>query len=90
MHILASRTRVLYVGVMNDLTRRLAEHRAGTAGAFTTRYQVDRLVYFEDHASIRGAIAREKSMKGWLRTREVALIESANPEWVDLGAAGES
>ena len=89
VYILASRTRVLYVGVTNDLARRLAEHKAGTAGTFTTRYRVDRLVYCEEHPSIRDAIAREKAIKGWRRERKVALVESTNPAWADLATGSE-
>ena len=87
VYILASRSRVLYVGVTNDLARRLAEHRAGEGGAFTKRYHVHRLVYVEEHADVRDAIACEKTIKGWKRARKVALIEKSNPEWRDLGAS---
>ena len=87
VYILASRSRVLYVGVTNDLARRLAEHRAGEGGAFTKRYHVHRLVYVEEHADVRDAIAREKTIKGWKRARKVALVEKSNPEWRDLGAS---
>ena len=83
-YILASRTRVLYVGVTNDLARRVAEHRAGEGGAFTKWYRVHRLVYAEEHADVRDAIRREKEIKGWRRERKVALIEEDNPEWRDL------
>ncbi len=86
-YILASTSRVLYVGVTNDLARRVAEHRAGEGGAFTRRYRVRRLVYAEEHRDPRDAIAREKAIKGWRRARKVALIESGNPEWRDLAAA---
>lgn len=89
-YLLASRTRVLYVGVTNDLARRVEEHRAGRGGAFTKRYRVRRLVYAEEHADVRDAIRREKQVKGWRRERKVALVEAANPEWRDLaGGVGE-
>lgn len=87
VYILASRSRVLYVGVTNDLARRVAEHRAGEGGAFTKRYRVHRLVHAEEHRDVRDAIAREKTLKGWTRARKVALVEAANPEWADLGAS---
>ena len=87
VYVLASRTRVLYVGVTNDLGRRVAEHRAGEGGAFTRRYKVQRLVYAEEHADVRDAIRREKEIKGWKRERKVALVEEANPGWRDLAAA---
>ena len=84
VYLLSSRTRVLYVGVTNDLARRLAEHRAGEGGGFTKRYNVRQLVYCEEHDDIRDAIHREKQIKGWRRARKVALIERDNPEWRDL------
>lgn len=86
VYLLASRTRVLYVGVTNDLTRRVAEHQAGEGGAFTSRYRVHRLVYCEEHWDIRDAIHREKQIKGWRRARKVALIDETNPDWQDLSA----
>jgi len=85
VYILASRTRVLYVGVTNNLGRRLASHKAGHGSRFTARYSVDRLVYFEECRTILAAISREKELKGWRRSKKVALIESTNPEWRDLG-----
>ena len=84
VYIMASRTRVLYVGVTNDLARRVNEHKQGSVPGFTTRYRVTRLVYFEEFADIRGAIAREKEIKGWVRSRKTSLIESRNPTWEDL------
>ena len=84
VYILASATRVLYIGVTNDLVRRVAEHRAGVGGTFTRRYRVHRLVYAEEHGSVRDAIAREKTLKGWRRDRKVELVLSVNPAWNDL------
>jgi putative endonuclease len=86
VYVLASRSRALYVGVTNDLGRRVAEHRAGEGGAFTRRYNVHRLVYAEEHADVRGAIRREKQIKGWKRARKVALVEAENADWRDLAA----
>ena len=88
VYVLASATHVLYVGVTNDVSRRVAEHRAGVGGAFTRRYRVHRLVYAEEHGNVRDAIAREKTLKGWRRERKVALVESVNPLWADLARAG--
>jgi putative endonuclease len=85
--ILASRSKVLYVGVTNDLTRRLAQHRMGTIPGFTRRYQLHRLVHFEAYNDPATAITREKQLKGWVRRRKVALVSGANPEWADLGAS---
>ncbi len=84
VYILASRSRVLYVGVTNDLARRVNEHKQGLVLGFTTRYRVTRLVYFSEFADIRDAIAREKEIKGWVRSRKTRLIEGRNPTWEDL------
>ncbi|HET9708910.1 MAG TPA: GIY-YIG nuclease family protein [Gemmatimonadales bacterium] len=75
VYIMASRSRVLYVGVTNDLARRVREHRQSTIPGFTTRYRVSRLAYFERFVDIRDAIAREKEIKGWVRSRKVLLID---------------
>ena len=83
-YIMASRSRVLYIGVTNDLARRVNEHQQGLVAGFTHKYRVTRLVYFEEFADIRDAIAREKEIKGWKRSRKVNLIESRNPTWEDL------
>ncbi len=84
VYILASKSRVLYTGVTNDLYRRVAEHKTRQVPGFTARYNVNRLVYYEEYSRIQDAIAREKQIKGWLRRKKVALIESQNPEWNDL------
>ena len=84
VYVMASRSRVLYVGVTNDLARRVSEHKRGHNAGFTSRYRVTRLVYFEEFADIRDAIAREKTIKGWRRSRKVSLIEARNPSWEDL------
>lgn len=86
VYILASRTRTLYIGVTNDLERRLAQHRAGIGSRFTRRYGVDRLVHVEWAPDPLSAITREKQLKGWTRDRKIALIESENPGWTDLVA----
>lgn len=84
VYIVASRTRVLYVGVTNNLSRRMAEHGEGVGSAFTQRYRAHRLVHAEEFADVRDAIRREKTLKGWKRARKVALIEETNPAWDDL------
>ncbi len=86
VYIMASRSRVLYVGVTNDLARRVDEHKQGSIPGFTTRYRVTRLVYFEEFADIRDAIAMEKVIKGWVRSRKTRLIDSRNPTWEDLSS----
>ena len=84
VYVMASRTRVLYVGVTNDLMRRVWEHRTGTIAGFTRRYGVHRLVYYETIADPEDAIRREKQIKGWARVKKVAMIESFNSPWSDL------
>jgi len=74
----------LYIGVTNDLVRRVSEHRAGLVEGFTRKYGVVRLVYFEEFGDIRDAIAREKRLKKWNRAWKVQLIEERNPNWDDL------
>ena len=87
VYILASqRNGTLYVGVTNDLARRVAEHRTGAIPGFTKRQGVDQLVYFEPHESIEDAIAREKRLKRWRRAWKLELIERENPTWRDLFA----
>ncbi len=88
VYVLTSKTRVLYVGVTNDLVRRMWEHRTGQLPGFTRRYGVNRLVYFEPAADPARAIGREKQIKGWARVKKVAMIESLNPEWKDLASTG--
>ena len=85
VYLLASHSRRLYVGVTNDLLRRVAEHRHGRC-RFTARYRITRLVHYETADDAMSAIAREKQLKGWLRRRKVELVESTNPFWEDLAA----
>jgi putative endonuclease len=84
VYILASRSRVLYVGVTSNLLKRVFEHRDGLIAGFTKKYRVHRLVHFEAFRDVRAAIAREKELKEWRRERKVALIEIRNPCWGDL------
>lgn len=74
----------LYIGVTNDLVRRVYEHREGLADGFTKRYGLKRLVYFEQHDDIEGAIRREKALKRWMRAWKVNAIVRTNPNWDDL------
>lgn len=83
VYIMASRSRVLYTGVTNDLARRVNEHKLGRA-SFTSRYRITRLVYFEEFTDIREAIAHDRQIKDWTRARRVELIEARNPNWEDL------
>src|SRR6266550_7995078 len=85
VYILASRNRVLYIGITRDLETRLGQHRSGAhPKSFVSQYRVTELVYWEDFTNVREAIAREKQLKGWRRAKKVRLIESMNPEWRDL------
>jgi putative endonuclease len=84
VYILASKSGVLYTGVTSNLDLRIVEHRLKLTEGFTKKYSVTRLVYYERFGDIRQAIAREKQIKGWLRAKKIALIESANPKWKDL------
>jgi putative endonuclease len=76
--------RVLYTGVTNDLRKRIYEHKNKLVKGFTSRYNVEKLVYYDICEDIEIAILREKQIKGWLRRKKVALIGSMNPEWNDL------
>ena len=85
VYILASAPNgILYVGVTNDLVRRIYEHRNGLVAGFTKTYSVKPLVYFEQHEEIRAAIQREHNIKHWSRKWKVRLILANNPEWNDL------
>ena len=83
---MTNRSGTLYTGVTNDLERRVHEHRHKLVDGFTKRYNITILVYCEATGSIEAAIAREKQIKGWRRSKKVALIESMNPTWEDLSA----
>ena len=84
VYILGSRSRTLYVGVTNDLARRIHQHKHKLNPSFTSRYNVTRLVYVERTGDVRAAIAREKQIKGWRRARKFELIQSISPSWQDL------
>jgi putative endonuclease len=85
VYILASRIGgTLYVGVTNNLVRRVYEHKMGLAEGFTKKYKVHRLVYFEQYSDIENAIVREKRLKKWNRAWKIKLIEELNPNWDDL------
>ena len=75
---------VLYTGVTNNLERRVYEHKHKLNEGFTSKYNVNKLVYFVCTSNIKGAIAYEKQIKGWTRTKKIRLINSLNPKWIDL------
>ena len=83
-YIMASRSHTLYIGVSRDLQKRVFEHKWAEHDAFTAKYNCDRLVWFESYQEVTRAIAREKQLKGWRRDKKIALIEKANPAWIDL------
>ena len=84
VYILSNTSRTLYIGVTNNLERRIYEHKNKLVDGFTKKYNLKKLVYFEMGTDIRSAIHREKQLKGWLRSKKIALIEENNPEWDDL------
>ena len=86
VYIMTNHSYTLYTGMTNDLLRRVAEHKQKSIPGFTSRYNITRLVYYEETPDVRSAIAREKQIKGWVRAKKVALIEAANPQWRDLSA----
>jgi putative endonuclease len=87
VYIMSSFKRVLYIGVTNDLNRRVSEHKSKQIPGFTSKYNVTSLVYFEEFHEISEAISREKVLKGWTRAKKIALIESFNPEWKDFATS---
>ncbi len=86
VYILASKSRRLYVGVTNDLERRLFEHKSKLVDGFTKQYHIDRLIYFEQTPDVLSAMTREKQIKSWRRSKKIALVEVINPTWEDLSA----
>ena len=86
VYILASKSRVLYIGVTGFLMPRVLQHKSGETAGFTQKYHVDRLVYFEVFQYVNNAIVRETELKKWRRERKVKLIETDNPTWEDLAA----
>jgi len=90
VYILTNKSRTLYTGVTNELKRRVYQHKHKLVPGFTLKYNINRLVFFEMTADVRAAISREKQIKGWIRRKKIALIESVNPSWQDLSAAWNS
>ena len=84
VYILSNPAKTLYTGITNDLMRRVADHKKGIGSQFTKKFGLQKLVYFEEGENINQAIYREKQIKGWLRSKKIALIEESNPEWKDL------
>jgi putative endonuclease len=86
VYIMTNVSRTLYIGMTNSLERRVWEHKKKRVPGFTQRYNITMLVYFESYPQPWAAFERERQIKGWIRTRKVALIEEMNPEWLDLSA----
>ena len=82
--LVSSSLSTMYIGVTNDLGRRVAEHRMGKGSEFVKKYKVSRLVYAEEYEQVEEAIAREKQLKGWKRIRKNELVRAANPKWEEL------
>ena len=83
-YIDASLSGTLYIGMTNNIERRMFEHKSGEFEGFASKYHCDRLVYVESFDDVRKAIDREKQLKGWRRSKKIALIQSRNPRWEDL------
>ena len=84
VYIMTNKSRTLYTGVTNDLIRRVYEHKNKLVKGFTARYNIQYLVYYESTSSIYSALEQEKQIKGWLRKKKIALIDSINHEWKEL------
>ena len=84
VYIVCSRTGTLYIGMCNNIERRMWEHKSGEFEGFASKYHCNRLVYFESFDQVLNAIGPEKQLKGWRREKKIALIEAMNPRWADL------
>lgn len=84
MYIISSISGIIYIGVTNDLIRRIDEHRMEFVEGFSKKYKCKKLVYHEYYSDINTAISREKELKGWRREKKIALITQSNPHWDDL------
>jgi len=88
VYMLASRRNgTLYVGMTDDLARRVLQHKSGIVGGFTKKYGVNSLVWYEEHESREAALQRERQMKKWNRAWKIEKIEAVNPSWIDLSEA---
>ena len=81
---MTNRSKTLYTGVTNDLIRRVYEHKNKMIDGFTKKYKLTKLAYYVETNDVQAAIAKEKQIKGWLRSKKIVLIESMNPQWKDL------
>lgn len=86
VYIMTNRSRTLYIGITSKLKERVFQHRTGVFEGFTSKYKMDRLLYWEKYKSVHKAIAREKQLKGWRRVKKIQLIVTMNATWQDLAA----
>ena len=84
VYMMTNNSKTLYVGVTNNLERRVFEHKKKLVPGFTKKYNITKLVYYDCTSDVNAAIEQEEKIKGWLRSKKIALIESANPNWEDL------
>lgn len=84
IYIMTNRSKTLYIGVTNDLVKRVFQHKYKKLEGFTKKYNITKLVYCEIFTDVGKAIEREKQLKGWLRKKKIALIESTNPDWKEI------
>jgi len=84
VYIVCSRAGTLYIGMTNSIYRRALQHKRGEIEGFSSKYHCDRMVYYESFDDVHKAIGREKQLKGWIRAKKIALIESKNSRWEDL------
>jgi len=84
VYIMTNWSKTLYVGITSELVKRVYEHKQKLVEGFTKKYNITKLIYFEDTNDVNAAIAREKQIKGWIRNKKIALIETINPGWRDL------
>ena len=84
VYIITNKSGTLYVGLTNNIKKRVYEHKNKLVEGFTKKYNICKLLYFETFGDIYSAIAREKTIKGWLRRKKIELIKSVNPDWVDI------
>jgi len=84
VYIITNKSGTLYVGFTNNIRRRIHQHKSKLVDGFTMKYNIDRLLYYETFSDVNSAIAREKMIKGWLRKKKIELINTINPNWIDL------
>lgn len=84
VYIMTNKSKTLYTGMTNDLLRQVYEHKHKLVEGFTKKYNITKLVFFDQTSDVNEAIALEKKIKGWTRAKKIALIESQNPNWLDL------